>query len=1139
MTEAEQQALLAIATKHVQERQSIGEGTRRYSHEEWAVFYGLLAQQNGLFPIHQDKDRKDFLVYPAREETGSRLAKKLLTKKIADAKKHDVHWTELVLSSPDDHVRAKLSEADMQKFWDKSSAALYNVVLLISIKADHNEELRGDKLKATVSLWCELVRSMSLYHKDKGHKGKPTLKFVVLIADTLQAYNELTDVTVANIDDKFRDKTLQEKWRAAGKHWRDEAEVEFQRLTDVANDCGVTLEISYKHWEDMIDDEVIKLRDGLEEVSRQGQASIEGNGFTGVELAQQKFTLAVNHKAHRHEARFTEPSESVKQEIAIKMKEVTQLYHDKDSAVIKKVKELLSNKDRSSSQPTIMGYSHDNFPYKREGYLTVVKGHTNELEAEVKKTTAAQLFAVPAVLPQNFSKRMDLQGKVIQKFSPVPKDDSLKKQDDNRRVMVCHGYSGVGKTSVAIDFAHHYSGAYDVVVWWDSEARGTFNQRLAELLELDLTGLMPLQQIEALQQKLKEQKRILFVFDNVSSQGFTFVNDFTKGLACDVIITAVGHCPANCSMKVEHLSVPCFSQEQAETLFKNIVGHENKDKRVELLKAVKMNPLWITIIAKTIVMHYGGNVSLYPPIQLKGKTKPFKIIQHGVFDEAAMPILHFFSYLSTMPLDGKLLFRYMRDQHGLTKEQTYQLCSRLVQVGLLREEGDTLQMHADIQKAVRSLPFGHSAVAKEQQQERLTYVFSLAEYFSAYIGKSREMSTKLRELRHCLPHAMVLIQHLRLNKQSDTKVQHTKARICSAIATVCSSLGLHEERKKHLKQALEIMKDIKPVDHLRMARLTANLGDMHYSLGELDENLSCARKAVAYVDAAQAFNLSDFARCQAGLGRALLYKGLCEEAKVHLRHAESIYYIIIHLKLCQSDLRPGYARVLNALGLVEQDMGALEKSIRYFIAALDFEEKIFGDNNIVLFDTLINLANSCRMLDKSDQALQYISRAEAILEAHDYDEEHIKYGKWMETKALIYERQGRFIDACPLFNKALIINLRAYGEDNINVARTHFNLSDNLAKREKYAEALALLAKVIPVFIAHYGEAHDRVSKAQTLEVQILLLQASQEERLQESISVLHTYPGTHFPSSSLQTPPSSSTPSSKKFAGLKQGFLL
>jgi tetratricopeptide (TPR) repeat protein len=158
-------------------------------------------------------------------------------------------------------------------------------------------------------------------------------------------------------------------------------------------------------------------------------------------------------------------------------------------------------------------------------------------------------------------------------------------------IQALHGMGGVGKSQLAVEYAHRYAGEYELVWGIDSEHRGLIGDQLAALATA--TGITPagtdisvaVDQIRAL---LRRRSRWLIIFDNVESR-----DDLVPWLPDgDGHLIITSRSPL-WSGVAQPISVDVFARLESISLLQTNLPHLSKEDGNRLAEALGDLPLAI------------------------------------------------------------------------------------------------------------------------------------------------------------------------------------------------------------------------------------------------------------------------------------------------------------------------------------------------------------------------------------------------------------------------------------------------------------------------------------------------------------------------------------------------------------------
>jgi tetratricopeptide (TPR) repeat protein len=143
-----------------------------------------------------------------------------------------------------------------------------------------------------------------------------------------------------------------------------------------------------------------------------------------------------------------------------------------------------------------------------------------------------------------------------------------------------------------------------------------------------------------------------------------------------------------------------------------------------------------------------------------------------------------------------------------------------------------------------------------------------------------------------------------------------------------------------------------------------------------------------------------------------------------------------------------YATTLLNLGLVYDKMDRVPDSEKAYKEALAIYEKSYGDSSVEDGKAVHGLAETYRHHDKFVQALPLFQRALKIRDK--LIPTHPDTAETLNGLGDVYRHQGKNLDALPLFQRAVDIRKEAFGATHPKTAKSLDNLAQTYAALGKY-----------------------------------------------------------------------------------------
>jgi tetratricopeptide (TPR) repeat protein len=288
----------------------------------------------------------------------------------------------------------------------------------------------------------------------------------------------------------------------------------------------------------------------------------------------------------------------------------------------------------------------------------------------------------------------------------------------------------------------------------------------------------------------------------------------------------------------------------------------------------------------------------------------------------------------------------------------------------------------------------------------------------------------------------------------------------SNLATVLQDLGQLDEARDLLRQALASAEKSFEPGHPSIATRQSNLATVLQDLGELEEARDLLRQALASDEKSFAPGHPSIATSQSNLALVLRDLGELEEARDLLRQA---------LASAEKSFEPGHSSIAirqSNLALVLQDLGQLEEARDLLRQALASDEQSFEPGHPSIATRQSNLALVLRDLGELEEARDLLRQALASDE-ESFELGHPSIAIRQSNLALVLKDLGQLEEARDLLRQALASDEKSFEPGHPSIARSQSNLAAVLQDMGELEEARDLLRKSYFSFLERLGPDHQ------------------------------------------------------------------
>jgi tetratricopeptide (TPR) repeat protein len=285
------------------------------------------------------------------------------------------------------------------------------------------------------------------------------------------------------------------------------------------------------------------------------------------------------------------------------------------------------------------------------------------------------------------------------------------------------------------------------------------------------------------------------------------------------------------------------------------------------------------------------------------------------------------------------------------------------------------------------------------------------------------------------------------------------------LAATYNGLGQYADALPLARQALAIIQAARGPNHPDTALRLANLATTYRHLGRYADALPLAKRALAVTEAVHGPDHPDTAQRLGSLAAILSALGQYTDALSLEQRALAI------TEAALGPTHPDTAMRLGNLSSTHSDLRRYADALRLEQRCLTIMEAALGRDHPDIGRRLGHLAAIYRALGQHAMALSLGKRALTVTEAA-LGPDHPDTGRRLDNLAIIYRDQGNPGAALPLARRAVAVTEAALGPEHPTIARELGNLASIYRALGQYTDALPLGERALAITEAVHGPDH-------------------------------------------------------------------